>query len=825
MEQTGCLQTEGGHMNSRSARQEEVERDEPEICEDVKPVFQSHLLMDLRTDGRPDHSAASARKRGRPKGSKTQKTKYERKLLVPKLIDIGEICGQHTMFSMPTKTKVDGHWNHGSQWVATEILDPSRLLWVVSTVSYFESINEDLPYAPIAAKYWHDRLGAEYPLYLRFLEFAGVIEIDHHFSNVYDVERKTKRDSKTKGYRIKEAFISAPVAHTVTLDIPKKRKEHLEFDLTDPFFHNLDIDFAGMSEYLETLIGNSISEKRKADSYSEHAISLSDKSISEKRKEHLSAEHAITLSKNSNCAVSLSGKSISEKQNEPSSSKNAVTLSGNSNCAVTRSENSISEKQNEPPSTQDAVSPSENSISRKQYRSLSHMIRAMMKFEGRDYRVRRDLTSYRANSVLTQMNSALRKFIFLKGDQKHRMKLYSIDLSNSQPFFLSVLLKLFQLFPSNIISNNTIDTSFGLVFLSHICFLEIQYAQYPSKTKILKTLKELGMLEESEDGAVRLRMPKIRTGRHGRNREQEIQMFFEACQEGRIYEKLMEFHNSEKCGKQLTRDEIKRLFIIYLFALNKTRSEVIKPLMMEHFPYIHALLKEVKKHDHAILPVLLQCLESHLFLDVVARRLRDETEIEFATLHDSIITTEENVVMVERIILEAFASEFGVRPNLKVTCWQEEAHTVELTASECVYTKDAEDEQSALGSSVEEAPAGTRIDSESVYVSGAIDEPSKLRSPVVESPASLSESTQKNISLETRKVMSALEEFHIDDEDLPQTKEELDQCVELLESEEKKARQSGDMEGAKRYDKMILVMKHARLTMKLKKFSSKVTKG
>jgi hypothetical protein len=709
-------------------------------------------------------------KRGRPAGSKTEKPSRDMKVLVPEAIDIDQILSLYPLFYTKGKRKEDGHWEPNSTLAKSENLDRSKLLWVLSTIDFFETINQDDEYAPIAASYWHKRLGKDYPLYLRFLEQAHVIEIDHQYTNGYDEKTGKDRESKTKGYRIADQYHSGLpehtregefpksenaywkflglAEHTITVDFPKSEKAFLKFTETDEFFKDIVFDHQGARKYVKSLFRNSIT----VDAEGEHTIS------------------------------------------------------------------------------------------RKQFRILSHMIRSLKKFENKDFRVKRDLTSFRANSVLTQMNSALRKFTFWKAK-----KLFSIDLRNSQPLLLSLLFQeisgyrcsqdssisskdsipissFIDTFSSNKISNIHKEASEvgGVPF--RICFSEIQNAEYASKTKFLATLMAIGILPSQNTVNENISIKATAgdsSSKKAEKQKAEVQQFFELCVSGIIYEYFMEIHNSKDGVQVLSRDEIKELFVIYLFSKNSAQNEVIKPVMMTHFPYLHSLVKKIKKSDHKVLSVLLQCMESHVFLDVVARRLH-ELQIPFATVHDSIITTEENIKMVQEVITDSFIMEFGITPSLKSEYWTEKASVGSDHDSENVYADETvNNEVAEQGPSLVDTPRPSQSVSESVYTIKAKDVSSEERSPVVEPPTSLSGSKQKDISLDTKRMMSALAEYHIDDDDLPQSNDELEARVTDLEYGIAEARRSGDTELATKFENMILVLRHGKLRMKLKKFSPK----
>lgn len=750
--------------------------------------------------------------RGRPKGSKTKKSTREMKVLVPEAIDIDQILSVNPYFYTKSKMKTDGHWEPYSTLAKSESLDRSKLLWVLSEIDFFETINQDEEYAPIAASYWHKNLGKGYPQYFRFLEQAHVIEVDHHYSNGYDEKTGRERESKTKGYRIADQYHVRTAEQTHSAEFPKSEMAYQKYTgITEHTSDEFPKSENAFQKYSDTAELTNEGEFPKSENAYWKFLGL--------------AEHTITVDFPKSEKAFL-------KFTETDEFFKDLVFDHEGACKYVESlfRNSI---------TVDVEG--ESAISRKQFRILSHMIRTIKKFENKDFRVKRDLTSYRANSVLTQMNSALRKFVFWKAK-----RLYSIDLRNSQPLLLSLLfqeisgyrcsqdfsitskdsISISSFKPSitaNTISNIHKEASVGGGMSYRICFSEIQNAEYASKTKFLATLMATGILpaQNSVNENITIKATE-RNARSNKTEKQqaEVQQFFDLCVSGWIYEYFRKAHNSKHGVHILTRDEIKHLFVIYLFSKNTAQNEVIKPVMMTHFPYLHSLVKRIKQKDHKVLSVLLQCMESHLFLDVVARRLH-EHQIPFATVHDSIISTEEHIEVVKQVITGAFIMEFGITPSLKSEYWTEKASEDPDQDFEIIYTDETMEEPYEQRTPPADAPRATQIDSESVYTIKASYVRGEQRSHVIEPPTSFSGSKRNDISPETIKLMSALAEYHIEDEDLPKSSEELNARVADLEHALAEARKHGDTELITQYENMIMVMRHCRLRMNLMKFSLK----
>jgi len=81
------------------------------------------------------------------------------------------------------------------------------------------------------------------------------------------------------------------------------------------------------------------------------------------------------------------------------------------------------------------------------------------------------------------------------------------------------------------------------------------------------------------------------------------------------------------------------------------------------------MIKYGKGH-HNTLPILLQRFEANLVLHKACKIISENRqEIPILTLHDSIITTEENVNYVYNILKNVLTDAIGLPPELKVERW------------------------------------------------------------------------------------------------------------------------------------------------------------
>ena len=89
------------------------------------------------------------------------------------------------------------------------------------------------------------------------------------------------------------------------------------------------------------------------------------------------------------------------------------------------------------------------------------------------------------------------------------------------------------------------------------------------------------------------------------------------------------------------------------------------------FPNVYEVIKSVKKGHHPTLAIILQNLEAELILHKTCKVISEEhPEIPLFTLHDSIITTEENKDIVQAKMIEILSQNLNYEPNLKVEEWK-----------------------------------------------------------------------------------------------------------------------------------------------------------
>ena len=116
----------------------------------------------------------------------------------------------------------------------------------------------------------------------------------------------------------------------------------------------------------------------------------------------------------------------------------------------------------------------------------------------------------------------------------------------------------------------------------------------------------------------------------------------------------------------MLRDDFKRLLFAEVFY---GRAEAVTPLtrlFQAEFPTVYGFICDQKRGGYEELARNMQRAESHFMIDTVCLRLmQNHAEIPVVTIHDSILTTEEHVPNVKRIMLEEF-SRIDLRPSIEI---------------------------------------------------------------------------------------------------------------------------------------------------------------
>ena len=266
--------------------------------------------------------------------------------------------------------------------------------------------------------------------------------------------------------------------------------------------------------------------------------------------------------------------------------------------------------------------------------------KSIMKIKNGENNNSRDKTSKRYHSNLSRLPSILRNFITYDGK-----KLISIDLVNSQPY----------------ISNRILDYEFWIDEKMkkgdkiNYEFIKNLYRNYNKKITINSNLLYIMLrtIAESIDS-------------------KGIERYIKLVVDGKFYEYIEK--ESNKLGEKIEgRKAIKQMVFFMLFSSNGQHSEG-KTMFKKIFPEVYKVFAEIKKGDneeYKFLSILLQRIESYLFIDVICKRIAIEyPEALIITIHDSVATTYEYESIISDIISEELELSTGYKPQLKVEYWR-----------------------------------------------------------------------------------------------------------------------------------------------------------
>ncbi len=265
------------------------------------------------------------------------------------------------------------------------------------------------------------------------------------------------------------------------------------------------------------------------------------------------------------------------------------------------------------------------------------------KFRAKDYILHQDNKAGRVHTLLTQLKSELRPFIKYTGKN-----LVSIDIRNSQPYLALALLN-----PNAFIKNNLHNT------------LQLYNNRVDINSSIMLALSD-------ENFEIKV----------------DLQQYISLVTTGNFYENFGKLLVEK--GIETERDEVKlrkitkEIMFASMFGHNNEKCEVKDKntgkiryipnrgmiLFRETFPTVHQIFKTIKMGKHNTLACMLQNLEAELVLHTACKIISEEKpNVPLYTLHDSIVTTEENAKYVQRVLSEVLLNAIGIAPTINRDEW------------------------------------------------------------------------------------------------------------------------------------------------------------
>lgn len=279
----------------------------------------------------------------------------------------------------------------------------------------------------------------------------------------------------------------------------------------------------------------------------------------------------------------------------------------------------------------------------------------------------RDSNVNRYHSILTNLGKDTRNFLTYKGQQ-----LVSVDIKSSQPYLSCVLLSpdFYEKFKEketygigNLPKKVREQLKEGKSTVKSLYDDTTTTTTYISNNKtnnisITSNIQHYLMLVESAEKPI----------------NKDFEMYKSLIQEGKLYEYILK--KAPKNLKLTDRDSAKKAMFLMMFS----RPEIIdhnKGAFMrffkELFPDVFMMFEMFKLKDHALLPIILQNIESEIVINRACKKIAVERPNLFiATIHDSIVTTVGNEQYVETVLRQELINAIGFEPILVAEYWKPE---------------------------------------------------------------------------------------------------------------------------------------------------------
>lgn len=271
-----------------------------------------------------------------------------------------------------------------------------------------------------------------------------------------------------------------------------------------------------------------------------------------------------------------------------------------------------------------------------------------------EHRVIQDKIGFRLHTTITALKRELRSFVGYDG-----RRLGEIDMKNSQFYFLIYLLN---------------SDNWKYIHSKH---------EHNNRKRLLFThLNEYLSIESNNNYSNIITLLKKLEIQYGKGMQGHS--FLQHVCEGDLYERLITYLDStdydfKGYNDNSKRTLVKKHLISLLFAdpikdayyYSRTNEGKIWQAFIVLYPEIAAIVAVIKRVNYKLLSWLLQRIESYCIInEVCGTLLNDHPNIPIFTLHDSLITTTENVFLVQEYMQEGIGRVIGFKPSIKTDLWQ-----------------------------------------------------------------------------------------------------------------------------------------------------------
>ncbi|WP_113661769.1 hypothetical protein [Pedobacter nanyangensis] len=233
----------------------------------------------------------------------------------------------------------------------------------------------------------------------------------------------------------------------------------------------------------------------------------------------------------------------------------------------------------------------------------------------------------RLHTNLTNLKKEYRNYLKVENGAK----LVSIDLKNSQPFFSTLL------FDSNFWENKNVGGKLNLRDINS------------NLSKDIKHLDSIIMFTKSVAHNV------------------DVSMYIDLVVNGTLYEFFLQRLIDEGVKVKNRADAKKKIFMVFFSKLLHLENSKSASVFKRLFPSVYELFCLIKQKEHNTLAVLLQAIESNLFIEKVPCKYWEKTaDSPIYTIHDSFLLPVENLEILKEEMIISLVESVGYMPSVEI---------------------------------------------------------------------------------------------------------------------------------------------------------------
>lgn len=147
--------------------------------------------------------------------------------------------------------------------------------------------------------------------------------------------------------------------------------------------------------------------------------------------------------------------------------------------------------------------------------------------------------------------------------------------------------------------------------------------------------------------------------------QEEVEMYLKVVCSGLFYEYIAERAGLNIDDKEVRNKFKQKIFSGCLFDHTRDKYSKLEIIFHESFPTILSECRNMKRGDHKILSIQLQKMEAEFIFHCVELSAKAIGDVPLSTIHDAIVSTEQNIYMVEQIVVAEFA-KLRINPKIKI---------------------------------------------------------------------------------------------------------------------------------------------------------------